>query len=167
MFCHSSLVHEGTAVIPVSHPEGCVKTVVRTNSSPVPVVLGVGAAVVGGVELDAAEVELDAVEVEVTVETEAVDKVDIDELGAVSPEARTPIELSRPEASGQNPRASNASRDSKCISFDSPALINRECNKTAASKKVRKSNKCRALQIRPHLIMAVAFRSYSLPTMLM
>ena len=86
MFCHSSPVHEGTAVIPVSHPEGYVKTVVRISSSLVPVVLGVGAAVVGGVELDVAEVELGADEVEITVETEVVDEVDNDELGAVSPE---------------------------------------------------------------------------------
>lgn len=94
MFCHSSLVHEGTAVIPVSHPEGCVKTVVRINSSPVPVMLVVCAAVVGGVELDVAKVELDVVEVGVMVETEVVYEVDNDELAAVSPEGRTPIELS-------------------------------------------------------------------------
>jgi hypothetical protein len=120
MFCHSSLVHEGTSVIPVSHPEGCVKTVVRINSSLISVALGVGAAVVAGVELDVAEVELDAVEMEVIAEAEVVDN---DELVCVAPEVRTPIELSWPEASVKNPRASNASRDTKPISFDSPLFF--------------------------------------------
>lgn len=43
---------------PLSHPGGCVKMVVRVRSSPVSVILGVGAGVADGVELDVVDVDL-------------------------------------------------------------------------------------------------------------
>jgi hypothetical protein len=84
MFCHNSPVHEGTSVIPVSHPEGCVNMVVRTNSLPVSVVPGFGAGVVTGVEIDVATVG----------PTIKVEEVDDAELDLVEPEGKTPIVLS-------------------------------------------------------------------------
>lgn len=112
MFCHNSLVHEGTAVIPVSHPDGCVKMVVRTKSLPVSVVLKSGADVVAGVVLDVAEVGL-------TIKEEDVGDVELDR---VEPDGTTPIVVSCPEPSEIKPTATNAIFDKNCILFELQSL---------------------------------------------
>lgn len=118
MFCHSSLAHEGTAVIPVSHPDGCVKMVVRIKLLPVSVVLESGADVVAGDVLDVAEVEL-------TIKEEEVGNAELAdvELDRVEPEGTTPIVVSCPEPSAIKPRATNATFDTNCILFELRSLL--------------------------------------------
>lgn len=82
-FCHSSVDHEATSVIPPLHPEGWVKTVVRTNGFQVAVVLGTN--VVCGVEVD--EVELD----DELDDEDGIEAVDNAELVGVTPEVMTPM----------------------------------------------------------------------------
>lgn len=85
MFCHSSVDHAAISVIPPLHPDGWVKTVVRTNG--LPGVVSLGAGVVNGVTVD----ELDGAELDDTVEVKEVEDLECVELRGITPEVITPI----------------------------------------------------------------------------